>query len=110
MKYKKGDIAFDGRHFVFKPGIYASLKQNFWQTDVDHEIDKAERWLLYNPPKKDFTKYLCNWLNNGSPKHRIALKDEPRDVPRGKNNSQMKRADFQSALEKEINHNNIKSL
>lgn len=59
------------------------MKKDFWGVDVDDAIKKAERWLLFNPPKKDYTKFLCNWFNRSYPKPAIALKDEPKYKGRG---------------------------
>lgn len=64
MKYSRTDITFDGTHFVFAPGVYQSVKKDWSDVDVDHEIKKAERWLTFHHPKKDYRRFLLNWLNS----------------------------------------------
>lgn len=63
MKFKRDDITFNGKSFVFKEGIWKKLNELFHDKEVLHETQKAERWLQYNHPKKNYTKFLCNWLN-----------------------------------------------
>lgn len=76
MKFAKDDIGFDGSHFTFKEGVYQQLKKIFAEKEFDEEVKKAERWLLFNPPKKDYRRYLCNWLNNSKTKSAISLEKE----------------------------------
>ena len=76
MTFKKDDIGFDGQHFTFKDGVYQNLKKIFAEKEFEDEVKKAERWLLFNPPKKDYRRYLCNWLNNSKTKSAITLEKE----------------------------------
>ena len=53
MKFKKGDVTYDGKNLLFQPGIYQELKKTFGEKDIESEVKKTERWLLYNPPQKE---------------------------------------------------------
>lgn len=74
--FKKDDITWDGRYFKFKPEVYQRLKKVFSDKDTEDEIKKAERWALYNPPKKNWTKFVCNWLNRANGKQGIRREQE----------------------------------
>lgn len=100
MKYSRSDIGFDGKHFTFAPGIYQELKRDFFNKEVDAEIQKAERWLLFNEPKRDHRRFLCNWLNNSYPKQGIKLKDEPKYERREGKESTPHTIDFGESLRK----------
>ena len=76
MTFKKGDITWDGRYFKFGKDVYQNLKKVFSDKEVEDEIKKAERWALYNPPKKDWTRFVCNWLNRAKGKQAISREKE----------------------------------
>lgn len=77
MTFHKGDIEWDGRYFRFKEGVYQNLKKVFSDKDVEDEIGKAERYLLYSPPKKNWTRFLCNWLNRANKKKNAPVNEMP---------------------------------
>lgn len=74
---KKGDVEYDGLHFIFLPDVYQKLKKLFPEKDFEYEVKKAERWLTFNKPKKDITRFLCNWLNQAPMKKSAPVCETP---------------------------------
>lgn len=61
-RFEKKDFAYDGRHLTYKPGVWQALKRVFPDIDVEREFKLMERWLAFNSPKKNWTRFVCNWL------------------------------------------------
>ena len=88
VRFDLGDVDYINGKIVFAPGVEAQIKSKFPDKDVEKEILKAERWLLVNPPKKNYTRFLINWLNNAREKtyffdkkpHEARI-DRPIDAP-----------------------------
>ena len=91
-KFKKDDVGYDGKNFTYKDGVYQRLKKVFFDKDFDFEINKAERWLLSHPDKKDYTRFLCNWLNRADMKK--TSKYDPKPLQRAGVESAPKAVDF----------------
>jgi hypothetical protein len=75
--FNRDDITFDGRYFKFKEGVYLNLLKVFSDKDVAKELRNAERWLLANPPKKNYAKFIVNWLNRAEQKRGVAVDEKP---------------------------------
>ncbi len=68
-KLPKPVIAWDGRNFSIPNDFYASWGKAYPAVDIDGEVAKAAAWLIANPKKakKDYGRFLNNWLNNAKP-------------------------------------------
>ncbi|MFA7521057.1 hypothetical protein, partial [Shewanella sp.] len=80
-KYKDKDIE---ETISFKDGkltIPNHLKEEFYATfsrqRVDSEIPAMEKWLKFNKPKKDYKRFIFNWLNKPVQGNTVIKADPP---------------------------------
>ena len=57
-------ITYDGKSLHFPQAIMAEFVKDFGYDVVNRELPKMERWLQKNKPKKDYKRFVFNWLNN----------------------------------------------
>lgn len=76
------DISFDGRNLQMPKEAEAWFVSLYPEKDVPREIKNASRWLIVNGEKKNYVRFLVNWLNTSKDKYHTRPEDEPRDVPR----------------------------
>lgn len=99
MKYKKGDFGYDGSHITYTPEIYRELKKDYWDVEVDAELRKMELWLLSHPLKKDWRRFVCNWLSRADKKKAVPFNKEPSYKPRPGGKSEPKEVCFLNVFE-----------
>jgi hypothetical protein len=80
-KYKDKEIE---ETISFKDGkltIPNHLKEEFYATfsrqRVDSEIPAMEKWLKFNKPKKDYKRFIFNWLNKPVQGNTVIKPDPP---------------------------------
>jgi hypothetical protein len=62
----KPTAQFTNHKLVIDPLFLAELRAVFDAALIDRETPKMERWLALNKPKKDYRRFISNWLNNAS--------------------------------------------
>lgn len=70
FKPQKSDFSYDGRFIHIKERSMKILKDIFNDRDIEAEIKKMEEWLIDHPPKKDWRRFVCNWLRRSPSKYR----------------------------------------
>lgn len=51
------------KKLIVPPEMLEDLYADFGREVVDGEIPKMEKWLKWNKPKKDYNRFIVNWLN-----------------------------------------------
>lgn len=59
--YAKWDA--DTKKLIIPPELHEDLCADYSRELIEREIPKMERWLKRNKPKKDYNKFVSNWLN-----------------------------------------------
>lgn len=62
----KDSIKFENEKLVIPNDILEKFKSEFSNELLQQEIPKMEKWLKFNKPKKDFKRFIFNWLNKGN--------------------------------------------
>jgi hypothetical protein len=65
-KTKADFVVFKDGHLCVPDGIMEQFIADFGRASVVSEIPKMERWLKYNKPKKDYKRFMFNWLNKAT--------------------------------------------
>lgn len=59
-------VEFDGTDFHVSEGLLTKWAKAFPDVNIDLEIERASVWAASNPPKKDWQRFLSNWLSKKS--------------------------------------------
>ena len=59
-------VGFDGTDFHVSEGLLTKWAKAFPDVNIDLEIERASVWAASNPPKKDWQRFLSNWLSKKS--------------------------------------------
>ncbi|WP_052961844.1 helix-turn-helix domain-containing protein [Pseudomonas fluorescens] len=59
-------VQFDGTDFHVCEGLLTKWAKAFPEVNIDLEIERASVWAASNPPKKDWQRFLSNWLSKKS--------------------------------------------
>ncbi len=60
---RKPRILYKDKKLVIPDDLREDLAAEFGRLLLDREIPKMESWLKVNKPKKDFNRFVWNWLN-----------------------------------------------
>ena len=87
VKFQRGDVTYTDGKIVFSPGVEKLWREWYTDKDWDNEILKMERWLLVNPPKINWVKFINTWMSRAQgktgPKDKKPweARDDRRDAP-----------------------------
>lgn len=60
------NVRFDGTDFFVAENLLTKWATAFPGVNIDLEIERASVWAASNPPKKDWQRFLSNWLSKKS--------------------------------------------
>lgn len=60
------NVQFDGTDFLVTETLLAKWAKAFPGVNIDLEVERASVWAASNPPKKDWQRFLSNWLSKKS--------------------------------------------
>lgn len=60
------NVQFDGTDFVVTEALLTKWAKAFPGVNIDLEVERASVWAASNPPKKDWQRFLSNWLSKKS--------------------------------------------
>jgi hypothetical protein len=99
-KFQKGDVWYDNGHLRFGRGVLEMMKRRWRDKDVELQVTKAEQWLSFNPPKKNYTQFFCKWLIRSGTKHYFEKEERKVEADKYRQGavSEPKQANFNSVL------------
>lgn len=59
-------VQFNGLDFIVNEELLQKWAKAFPGVNIDLEIERASVWAAGNPPKKDWNRFLSNWLSRKS--------------------------------------------
>lgn len=62
-------VSFDGENFQVDTTLITSWSEKFAPLDVEAEIKRASAWAAGSRPKKDWRRFLVNWLGKAVKKN-----------------------------------------
>lgn len=70
-------VSFDGEDFQVDASLIAKWAEKYSSTNLENEIAKAAEWAAANPrkAKKDWRRFLVNWLSNAEGKAKQGLNE-----------------------------------
>ena len=71
MKQRNNDVKYVGEKFSLTAEFREQLEVKFPNVNIDSELLKMERWLAFNKPKKDYRRFIVNWLNRVPVAHKM---------------------------------------
>jgi len=63
IKDTEETISYKDGRLIIPNGIREEFNATFSRQRVDSEIPAMEKWLKFNKPKKDYKRFIFNWLN-----------------------------------------------
>jgi len=61
-------VKFIDSKIVVEPEFLDKIRKTYTWVNVDEEIIKMEMWLMVNKAKKNYGRFMINWLNRSKPK------------------------------------------
>ena len=70
-------VSFDGEDFHVDASLIAKWAEKYSSTNIENEVAKAAEWAAANPrkAKKDWRRFLINWLGNAEDKAKQGLNE-----------------------------------
>lgn len=64
-KIEEKKITYENGKLEISPELLEEFYAEFGREHVNNRIPEMERWLKFNKPKKDYKRFIFNWINRG---------------------------------------------
>jgi hypothetical protein len=80
-EYKVESIKYKDNRLIVPENLIEEFCSEFSRELYEKELPKMEKWLRFNKPKKDYKRFIFNWLNKGSNDGRTTNAGRPAAEP-----------------------------